>query len=628
MLETQSYAPGFLERSQSYQTQYLSKLNELSQFSNPDLEQEPKPGIISSDSSSIMGKDGWIYIYSGSNKFLDQFRGSLQLDKEQANQWKEILQSRADWHQARNIKYLHLFVPSKLAVYPEFFPEKIIAQGERPIIQLQEICKSLFEYPLEILVRNKKNYRLYEKQNSHWSFWGCFFVYEMLCNKLGIEPNYQLLDYPIEIINEKADLGAKFQMRETRLHKRIKFKSDIVYDNELINYCNRGSIRIIKNNQTNLGKMVIFGDSFSNPGYPEYNQRKRHIHRLSSMFAETVSEVHFVWSPWIDYDYIEQEKPDFVLTEMAERFLIKVPQDENQPSIQEYANSKLAQYKKMENTQFFTKQMNNAKENFKLGNTLREQEQIDESIAAYEKALSIKPDYVRPLYSLGEIYKGQENWLEAAKCYRRIIGLNPSNPNAYIKLARVLKRQNKIYGAIAAYAEAIELKPDLGAGVYRDYGDLLLQVNDKNPEAIAAYQKAAEIKSDWGAGFYNKFANLLDKQGKLEESTTYYLKALSLQGDNPAQYLLVGNIYLKQGLLKEAAGNYQRAIEIKPDFSNVYKKMGDLLKQKNQLDDAVKCYQKALQLQPDFKGVYRALGNLLMEQGKQSEAQQCYQLAS
>ena len=273
-------------------------------------------------------------------------------------------------------------------------------------------------------------------------------------------------------------------------------------------------------------------------------------------------------------------------------------------------------------------QFNQAKEYFNEANELKEKGMLAESIASCEKAIAIKPNYPQPVLKLAEIYETQENWSEAAKCYRRAVGFNPDNANTFVKLAKALAKQNKTYGAIAAYAEAIELKQDLSAFVYRDYGDLLLQVNDANPDAIAAYQKAEEIKQDWGVSFYNKFANLLEKQEKLAEATTYYLKALSLRGDNPRQYFKVANIYLKQGLLKEAAGNYQKALKLNPSYSNAYKRLGDLLIQKNQLDDAVKCYQKAVQIQPDFKGAYRSLGNVLMEQGKQSEAELCFQKAS
>jgi tetratricopeptide (TPR) repeat protein len=262
------------------------------------------------------------------------------------------------------------------------------------------------------------------------------------------------------------------------------------------------------------------------------------------------------------------------------------------------------------------------------GAELQKQGNLEESIKSYQQAIKIKSDYAQPLLNLGKVYASQENWSESAKCYQHIIGLNSDNSYAYIGLARALLKQNKTYGAIAAYAEAIELKSDLPARVYKDYGDLLIKVNRTNPDAIAAYQKAAEIKQDWGANFYNKLASLFEQQGNLGEATTYYLKALSLSGSNPKLYLNVGNIYFKQGLLNEAAGNYQRALELKPDFSNVYKRLGDLLKQKNQLNDAVKCYLKALEIQPDFKNAYRSLGDVLMEQGKHSEAQQSYQRAN
>ena len=45
------------------------------------------------------------------------------------------------------------------------------------------------------------------------------------------------------------------------------------------------------------------------------------------MMAETFSEVHFVWSTSLDYSYIESVAPDIVFTEIAERFMPKVPTD-------------------------------------------------------------------------------------------------------------------------------------------------------------------------------------------------------------------------------------------------------------------------------------------------------------
>ncbi|MGB5636027.1 MAG: tetratricopeptide repeat protein [Waterburya sp.] len=268
-----------------------------------------------------------------------------------------------------------------------------------------------------------------------------------------------------------------------------------------------------------------------------------------------------------------------------------------------------------------------AKENLSKATELRRKGMLAESIGEYKQSLKIKPDFIGAIVDLAKVYETQKKWGEASKCYQKLIAFRPNNHVGYLKLAKTLKQNKKIYGAIAAYAEAIELKPDLPARVYKDYGDLLIQVNSTNSDAIAAYIKAAEMKQNWGFGFYNKLANLFEKQGNLTEATTYYLKALNLQEDNPQLYFNVGNIYFKQGLLNKAVGNYKRALQLKPDFSNVYHKLGDLFKQRNQSDDAIKCYQKALEIKPDFKTAYRSLGDVLMTQGKQSIAQKCYQKA-
>src|SRR3984893_16906071 len=45
------------------------------------------------------------------------------------------------------------------------------------------------------------------------------------------------------------------------------------------------------------------------------------------LVAQTFREVHFFWSNSIDYGYITETKPDIVLSELAERFVKRVPDD-------------------------------------------------------------------------------------------------------------------------------------------------------------------------------------------------------------------------------------------------------------------------------------------------------------
>jgi hypothetical protein len=80
-------------------------------------------------------------------------------------------------------------------------------------------------------------------------------------------------------------------------------------------------------------KVVLFGTSFS-----EYR-----THLLTGMLAETVSELHFVWSTSIDFDYVEREKPDILIAEIAERFIPTCPS--NNFSIEQCSADGLRQFK-------------------------------------------------------------------------------------------------------------------------------------------------------------------------------------------------------------------------------------------------------------------------------------------
>jgi hypothetical protein len=308
----------------------------------------PQIGQVSADNAAIAGKEGWFFINSGTNHPTEYHTGAKRLPLLKVTQWEQLLTQRIQWHQSRKIAYQHIFIPNKIAVYPEYYPHPLELKGDRPIIQLQKKCHQLFTYPLELFAQSKDQYQLFEKQDSHWSFWGCYLAYQLLCQQLQITPNSQLLSFPIQTTQALGDLGAKFGLSETTLQKKVELNSQVVYDNQVINHAHQGSIRILKNARIPHGKMIIFGDSFCNPGIPncsdKNSDKKRLIARLSNLFAETLNEVHFVWTPWVDYDYIEREKPDFVLTEMAERFLVRVPDDYDHLPLAEFAAEKLKGY--------------------------------------------------------------------------------------------------------------------------------------------------------------------------------------------------------------------------------------------------------------------------------------------
>jgi protein O-GlcNAc transferase len=158
---------------------------------------------------------------------------------------------------------------------------------------------------------------------------------------------------------------------------------------------------------------------------------------------------------------------------------------------------------------------------------------LDEAIAAYRRAIGIKPDYTEAYCDLGLALTRQGKLDEAVAAYRRAIGIKPDYAEANCNLGIALDMQGKLDEAIAAYRRAIEIKPDI-AQAYCNLG-IALAGQGKLDEAVAAYRRAIEIKPDYAEANSN-----------------------------------LGLALTRQGMLDEAVAAYRRAIEIKPGFSKVF----------------------------------------------------------
>ncbi|GAB4530952.1 MAG: hypothetical protein Tsb0014_14110 [Pleurocapsa sp.] len=264
---------------------------------------------------------------------------------------------------------------------------------------------------------------------------------------------------------------------------------------------------------------------------------------------------------------------------------------------------------------------------FEQAEQFQDQGNIENSIASYQEAIKIKPNYGKALNKLAAIYESQENWVEVAKCCRSLIGIKPDNPHLYLRLAKALNKQGKIYGAIAAYQEAIELNSDLPVSIYRQLGNLLLAEKNGLKAAIHIYEKIDDLDPNFLASLYSKFARQLEEEDNLDEAIVYYQKAIQLQPDLPNRYRLLGDIFLQKQYFDEAVTCYKKAVKIKPDFAVVYQRIGDAYQQKGELDIAIQCYQKVVELNPEATYGYRLIGNILTQQGRVGEAQGYYMKA-
>lgn len=301
-----------------------------------------------------IGKEGWLFLAGGRNNPITYYKQKGGLNEIILQSWISLLKDRCLYFEKNNVKYIHLFVPDKLTVYPEYFNGILEYYSQHPINSLMKRIQSSEEERLSDCIINpvpyfnnqKKYYQLYPKTDTHWNFFGCYSAYQLLCSKLGVQQNADLVRRNYTEISLSMDLGGKIipPVKEKIRFYDIINDSKRIFANEIVLLKEKnklenevglhvGSHVIFRNEKSvNKKKVILFGDSFS-----EYRPRN-----LTGLLAETFQEVHFVWSTSLDYQYIKENKPDIMITEIAERFIHIPPVDKF--NMKQYVEDKVKQY--------------------------------------------------------------------------------------------------------------------------------------------------------------------------------------------------------------------------------------------------------------------------------------------
>jgi tetratricopeptide (TPR) repeat protein len=82
-----------------------------------------------------------------------------------------------------------------------------------------------------------------------------------------------------------------------------------------------------------------------------------------------------------------------------------------------------------------------------------------------------------------------------------------------------------------------------------------------------------------------------------------------------------------EGRLDEATDHYHRAVALAPDYAPAYNNLGTAQRAKGQVADAIATYQQALRLRPEYPDAQYNLANALVDAGKPGEAAEHFRVA-
>jgi serine/threonine protein kinase/Tfp pilus assembly protein PilF len=125
---------------------------------------------------------------------------------------------------------------------------------------------------------------------------------------------------------------------------------------------------------------------------------------------------------------------------------------------------------------------------FNLGWYLERAGQFDDAVAAYVRAIQIRPDYAEAYDNLGRALTRAKAVGPAVSTYENALKRKPDWPQGHYYLGVALKKKNDLDGAALAFREALRRKPTLAAA--RDELLNILLEQGKDAEAEALFKKS------------------------------------------------------------------------------------------------------------------------------------------
>ena len=218
---------------------------------------------------------------------------------------------------------------------------------------------------------------------------------------------------------------------------------------------------------------------------------------------------------------------------------------------------------------FFFRSLN-ASRAYKIGLQLMEEEQWEDAIASFDKALSIRSNFPDASFKKGESLAKIYNYDDAKEA---LLVSNPGKLGNKKLAAEILNllgfislRQGDLEAANEEFQKAIEYKPT--ASSYLGFAEALVRQETDLDKAIEYVDKAIALRPD--PSMYTSLYNMKGRAyligGNYEAANEAFLESLSYNDSNVMSYYYLGVSYEDTGDIAKAKGAMSKAVELNPDY--------------------------------------------------------------
>jgi len=259
------------------------------------------------------------------------------------------------------------------------------------------------------------------------------------------------------------------------------------------------------------------------------------------------------------------------------------------------------------------------------------QENIDNAIHTFERALALDPNYALARAGLGDAYwkkydaQKETAWVGLARnSCEQALGLDARLTAAHLCLGTLHSGTGQYEAAVRDFQKALEAEPTSDEA-YRGLALAYERLN-KSADAERTYRRAIELRPHYWAG-YSWLGGFYFRQARYPQAVEMFNQVVALVPDSFLGYSSLGAIYAQMGRYAEASSKLQRSISIRPTYA-AYSNLATAYFHDQHFADAARTYEEALKLSAQDYRVWGNLGDAYhWVPGKRAEAERAYQKA-
>jgi hypothetical protein len=280
--------------------------------------------VGSVENDVLIGHNGDLFLAMGAHSVLDYALGKAEVADQSFRVFSDNIGRRAEWSERRGARYLHVIFPDKHAIATDTFPyPAVIRLGDRYI----ERCSDVANHVLYLGdLPNTAARRCFMRTDTHLSDRGCVdSVSRIVARLLGEDLESAMDDVRMSATQRRqvcGDLGSKLQppMASEEDFIPLTWGARMI-SNGLSG--NNGLVDLwLSPGAATTKRLLIFGDSFGRGA--------------AKLLSRIFREILFARTPFFHVDMVDLMRPDCVLSEGVERYLIRVLPDFQRPAFQMY----------------------------------------------------------------------------------------------------------------------------------------------------------------------------------------------------------------------------------------------------------------------------------------------------